>query len=1033
MKGTIRLGLLVGGMSFALLAGCSGDVKYKDSGSNKDQGPDQKLPADMSPGAEAGSQDQGKADNGLLADTWSGADLRQDQRRPDKGSPDLLPPDQTVAQMDLPAPDVTTLKPDLPGPDQHLVLPDTRPMPDTLTWPDTRPVLDQYVLQPDMVAWPDTRPWPDQYVVLPDTRPTPDTLPWPDTRPWPDQALPDMAAPDAATPDFALPDIAYLADQGTDGAGLPDGGGATVPGTWLTIPAGTFTMGSPTSEACRNSTRETEHQVTLTRSYQMLSTPVTQAMFASVMGYNPSLFSSCGTNCPVENVNWHEAAAYCNQLSSNAGKTPCYTCTNSGTTSVSCTEAAAYTGQSIYSCPGYRLPTDAEWEYAYRAGTQTAFYNGGISSCSGADANADKIAWYYYNSGSKTNPVGQKDANTLGLKDMAGSVWEWCNDWVVDDLGGTSATDPYGAASGTTKVGRGGGFASLPDALRGAYRAVLGPNNRGNTNGFRPVRTLDLALTDETFADFSQGTPSESGAKLYVSAQGNVQALDRMDLNLDGYADIVFSNSNNGSSTQINSYIYWGTSSGLTTTGKKELPTVGASGCATADLNDDGYADVIFANANDGSSYYKNSYIYWGSASGYSVTARSGLPTIGANSLSVADLNSDGYLDLIFSNGGDGTSGKVNSYIYWGQATGFSTASRTELPTDGTENNTVADLDKDGKLDIVFANYSNGAGSYIYWGKAPAYTSSNMTTLATPATAYEVAAADLNSDGYLDLGFGIQFGLGGSGITHNVNSLIYWGSATGFSTAPQELPTSGAVGVSFAHLNSDGYLDVVFSNFYDDSSNNINSYIYWGATAGFSAASRAEYPTTGAWGNLVADFDGDGHQEVSFSPYKASSNYSLNALVYGGSAAGPVNTTATPLPVYAAMHATSSDPGSVYSRRPLYSYTSRVHDTSLTSPTYATLLWEAKVPQKTVLKFQIRSAATSGGLSSATWYGPTSTTDYYTAPTSTSPAPTVNSSGSFTLNSVHSGHRYIQYQAIFEQGYDFTNTPVLDKVSILYQ
>jgi len=273
------------------------------------------------------------------------------------------------------------------------------------------------------------------------------------------------------------------------------------PSTWKTILAGTFQMGSPTSptpEPCRNSD-ETPHQVTLSNKFEMQTTEVTQGQFNSLMGYKPAFFSpggggaKCGLNCPVEQVNWHEAVAYCSALSAKAKLNACYTCTGSGT-SVKCQEAAAYSGQKVYACPGYRLPTEAEWEYAYRAGTSTAFYNGtnngsACTSCSTKDPNADSIGWYCYNSKNTTHPVGQKTPNAWGLYDMAGNVWEWCHDWGLSSYGSSAMTDPWGSASGSYRVLRGGSWYYFPYSVRAAGRYSYSPTLRSYAFGFRCART----------------------------------------------------------------------------------------------------------------------------------------------------------------------------------------------------------------------------------------------------------------------------------------------------------------------------------------------------------------------------------------------------------------------------------------------------------------------------------------------------------------------------------------------------------------
>ena len=206
-------------------------------------------------------------------------------------------------------------------------------------------------------------------------------------------------------------------------------------------PAGTFMMGSPTSEEGRYDW-EKQHRVTLTKGFWMMETEVTQKQWKAVMGNNPSRFK--GVNLPVEHVSWNDCQEFCTK------------CTKLGLP--------------------VQLPTEAQWEYACRAGTKGAFA-GPI----------DDMAWYSSNSGSKTHPVGTKKANAWGLCDMHGNVWEWCADWNGDYPSG-SVADPTGPSSGSDRVYRGGDWSYCAQLCRSACRRCDGPGYRGFNLGFRVVR-----------------------------------------------------------------------------------------------------------------------------------------------------------------------------------------------------------------------------------------------------------------------------------------------------------------------------------------------------------------------------------------------------------------------------------------------------------------------------------------------------------------------------------------------------------------
>ena len=252
------------------------------------------------------------------------------------------------------------------------------------------------------------------------------------------------------------------------------------------IRAGTFTMGSPSSEADSYDNERLPHTVTLS-AFWMGKYEVTQAQYLAVMGTNPSSSFGVGNNYPVYYVSWYDAIVFCNKLSMKEGLSPAYSISNStdpddwGTVPWG-NNAAWDAVQIVYGSNGYRLPTEAQWEYACRAGKQTPWH-----TASGTDSDLGNYAWYSPNSSSMAHEVGLKSPNAFGLYDMHGNVWEWCWDRYGAYDNGTQ-TDPTGAASGTYRVDRGGSWDSAGQSLRSARRDNGGPSNSSNRVGFRLVR-----------------------------------------------------------------------------------------------------------------------------------------------------------------------------------------------------------------------------------------------------------------------------------------------------------------------------------------------------------------------------------------------------------------------------------------------------------------------------------------------------------------------------------------------------------------
>ena len=224
--------------------------------------------------------------------------------------------------------------------------------------------------------------------------------------------------------------------------------------------------------------------MTITRSFYAQTHEVTQAEWQALMDNNPSYFSGdgadCGSDCPVEYVNWYEALAYANALSTLEGLQECYElsgCTNTPDDDMECTDVSW-----DFDCLGYRLPTEAEWEYTIRADTTTAYYNG--------DDLVENIAWYTDNSNNTTHPVGEKEANLWGLYDMSGNVREWCWD-LYESYDSSPVTDPIGPDSGSSsRVLRGGSWGGSVSNARSARRSFSDPGLCNRNNGFRLVSSV---------------------------------------------------------------------------------------------------------------------------------------------------------------------------------------------------------------------------------------------------------------------------------------------------------------------------------------------------------------------------------------------------------------------------------------------------------------------------------------------------------------------------------------------------------------
>lgn len=478
---------------------------------------------------------------------------------------------------------------------------------------------------------------------------------------------------------------------------------------------------------------------------------------------------------------------------------------------------------------------------------------------------------------------------------------------------------------------------------------------------------------------------------------------------------VIFSNHVRGTlHEKVPVYVYWGGKEGFGTDHLWKIPGQSGHKGTGVDLNADGYVDLLVNfTAHGGEMALLNPIaglnIFWGGPQGFDPEkARTILPTPWMDHCNVADLNRDGYLDVVLG-GWDPWLGKEKGrpsevLIFYGSAKGLDPLKPVSLPAKGYSSGVaIADYDKDGWLDIAATSYTSDLVR-IFWGSAEGFDEKRQKKLQID-TPLGIDTADLNADGYLDLMVGHYIDEANNLL--NAGMRILWGGPDGFREwDSQWLPGYTPVDFTVADYDGDGYLDIFCSNYHaQNQREQIPSYFYWGGPEGFNRQQRTSIICDSASGAFAGDFDQDGKIDLAISCHTKHGNHNIDSLVLYNDGKRFFQPRTEYLPTLGSHFMYVQDLGHIYDRKNRCEYQSSVF--ALPRPAKeGRLSFAAEIPAGTALQFAVRSAHEEKELSEKPWRK-------------------LEGSG-FSLSE---DDRFLQYQAILasEIGDRF---PVLDKVEV---
>ena len=492
------------------------------------------------------------------------------------------------------------------------------------------------------------------------------------------------------------------------------------------------------------------------------------------------------------------------------------------------------------------------------------------------------------------------------------------------------------------------------------------------------------------------------------------------DFNNDGFPDVSFNNTSSRYRGGVGqSFIYFGNAKGKYTADRmQKLPTVEAYDWAAGDLNDDGWPDLVFANMAEVGRRIQENFIYWGSPGGFSAARKSALMGRGTRGVSVADLDKNGWLDVIILNTNVTPDDKnQTAYIYWGEPDGFSTSTRTEIPSGGSGLPLAADLNGDNNLDLIFAAAADGA--WIYWGDGTRnYTPQRRYTVPGAQGTSSTEVADMNKDGNLDLLL----------LKRGTDpSYVYYGNGKGeFSEQRRNAFTPKATqGATVADVNGDGWLDVICGRYTDGGSRATMSPIFFGGPKGLSDDNKIELPTNAGTGSQVSDYNNDGYLDLLFFCHRSEGDinkpgrygdHCTESYLYWGGPKGFDPKRKDLIPAEGVHYDGGVDLGNIRDRGLKFDYISSPHQYG-GDRAPRRIDWTAQTPHGSKVRMQVRTAASESQLANAKWVGPKGENSSYESP------------GAIKARK---GDSWIQYRAILVSPNGGVS-PALDKVTIGFE